>query len=121
MIYTFMKNLCFRLRLEWKVFQRKVNRFAAEITASFRLRLEWKVFQLCRTVKTFRHTGFRLRLEWKVFQPTFIGLLRVLRSVSVSVWSGRYFNNDTFFEVIDDIIYGFRLRLEWKVFQRKIK
>ena len=60
--------------------------------------------------------SFRLRLEWKVFQ-LIIGLLFViLLQVSVSVWSGRYFN-ETHYIYIDGNNSSFRLRLEWKVFQ----
>ena len=61
---------------------------------SFRLRLEWKVFQRSREgVNPFRGIEcFRLRLEWKVFQQNSkTGTLNPKR-VSVSVWSGRYFN-----------------------------
>ena len=90
-------------------------------------------------------SSFRLRLEWKVFQQKkcFCKNIRSIR-VSVSVWSGRYFNNvkascltlfsDRFrlrlewkvFQqengmfIVFDETWGFRLRLEWKVFQQLI-
>ena len=59
----------------------------------FRLRLEWKVFQLLDSVVVDNTTGcFRLRLEWKVFQQEAGQCVLVASKVSVSVWSGRYFN-----------------------------